>query len=185
MDRNAFAATEQSLCRRDQILDCLEELLDELPNDAITVAEITRCLGISRRAFYYYFPDKEACLCAFITRTFQKAMVYTAKNIPENPSALEARTVLLNYWKENRNFLDVIVRNRLTQFLLVGAKQFTVQADASLFPSDYDRDDDIVIGRVGATIAIVLRWRRLDYVTPTEVVAEKCLRVTGLWTDPQ
>ena len=46
--------------RQRQIEDCLYENLLHTPWQSISVADICRQVGISRKAYYNYYPDKDA-----------------------------------------------------------------------------------------------------------------------------
>lgn len=52
--------------RRAQLLRALEELLETRALDEISVAHITEAAGVSRPAFYFYFPTKAAAVSALI-----------------------------------------------------------------------------------------------------------------------
>jgi AcrR family transcriptional regulator len=50
--------------RRSQLLDALVELLSARPLADVGIADITRAAGITRSAFYFYFPTKAAAVAA-------------------------------------------------------------------------------------------------------------------------
>ena len=53
--------------RRRQIEDCLYENMQHVPYQSISVADICRQVGISRKAYYNYYHDKDACLYAVVS----------------------------------------------------------------------------------------------------------------------
>ncbi|HTQ19848.1 TetR/AcrR family transcriptional regulator [Mycobacterium sp.] len=52
--------------RRTQLLDALEKLLATRPLAGIGIADITRAAGVTRSAFYFYFPTKAAAAAALL-----------------------------------------------------------------------------------------------------------------------
>jgi AcrR family transcriptional regulator len=55
--------------RERALLDAFEELLGELPLSRISIDRIAERSGVSRTAFYFYFPSKEAALSSLLQRT--------------------------------------------------------------------------------------------------------------------
>ncbi|WP_280428544.1 TetR/AcrR family transcriptional regulator [Nocardia brasiliensis] len=55
--------------RERAILDAAEEQLDTIGFDAMTIETITKAVGITRGAFYFYFASKNAALAALVDRT--------------------------------------------------------------------------------------------------------------------
>ena len=52
--------------RRAELLSALEALLEERALEEIGIAEITRAAGVTRSAFYFYFPSKAAAVAALL-----------------------------------------------------------------------------------------------------------------------
>src|ERR1700739_4733672 len=52
--------------RRTQLLEALEQLLTARPLADIGIADITRAAGVTRSAFYFYFPTKAAAVAALL-----------------------------------------------------------------------------------------------------------------------
>lgn len=53
--------------RREQLLVALEDLLAERPLADIGIADISRAAGVTRSAFYFYFPTKAAAVAALLS----------------------------------------------------------------------------------------------------------------------
>lgn len=56
--------------RRERLLQALEKLLATQPFSTIEVVDITRAAGVSRSAFYFYFPSKAAAVGAMLGDVF-------------------------------------------------------------------------------------------------------------------
>lgn len=60
-------ATPKGDGRRAAILEALRESLEDRPLAEISVAELTRRAGVTRSAFYFYFPSTSAAVAALLT----------------------------------------------------------------------------------------------------------------------
>ncbi len=59
---------------RQRLIDAMAAAITDLGYSATTVAEIVRRARTSRRTFYEYFSDREACLVALLTDTNRQAI---------------------------------------------------------------------------------------------------------------
>lgn len=64
--RQTLSSTSKGDVRREAILTTLAELLSTERFGEITIADITEHAGISRPAFYFYFPGKAAAVAALL-----------------------------------------------------------------------------------------------------------------------
>jgi AcrR family transcriptional regulator len=62
------------------ILATAERLLRERPLQDISIDELTRSVGISRPAFYFYFPSKDAVLLTLLDRVVAAAFDAAGRN---------------------------------------------------------------------------------------------------------
>lgn len=60
--------------KRDMILDAMQELMNEVSGNAISVSEIARRAGIGKGSIYYYFPSKNDIIEAVIERSYSIAI---------------------------------------------------------------------------------------------------------------
>ena len=181
MPANRTRNTATAQRRQRQIEDCLFENLLHTPWQSISVADICRQVGISRKAYYNYYKDKEDCLCAYIDRLLRDSMLHVTQTIPENATALDAAVVMLNFWKEQRNFLEALVKNNLTYFMMVRNIAYALEEDQSLLrqlsTSDVPTDVDIVSSYTAIQLSLVFSWLSRGFDTPTEEMAKKLLRL--------
>lgn len=86
--------------RRAELIDAAQALIFERGYEATSVDEIIARAGISKGAFYHYFPSKEAVLEALAERMAQQA-VEGARAFLEDPS-LNAFERLHGFLRQNR-----------------------------------------------------------------------------------
>lgn len=174
-------STATAYRRQRQIEDCLYENMLHLPYPSISVSDICRQVGISRKAFYNYYRDKDACFRAVIRRKLRESMLLTARQLPDDSSPLETTTAMLRYWKSQKEFLDMVVRNQLLHFLLLESIENVMQEESSvldlLSTPDVKSDSDILACYMSSQITLLMQWYQRNFDTPEEEMAKKYLRV--------
>lgn len=167
--------------RQRQIEDCLYENLLHTPWQSISVADICRQVGISRKAYYNYYPDKEACLCALIDRVIRDIVLESSQSLPVNASPLDASAALLEQWKQRKDFIRILVNNHLLYFLMARAIQYVQTEDRSLqellSTDEIPTDTDILCCYTSIQMTLILQWYGRDFDTPTVEMAKKFQRL--------
>lgn len=170
--------------RRIQIEDCLYENMLHTPYQSISVTDICRQVGISRKAFYNYYHDKDTCLRSIISRTIRGALLHITSNVPDNATPLEACVSLLEYWKSCRQYFDVIQRNGLFYLVLEENIRYILEEDKSLLDllstPEVKSDMDILCCYMASQQTLILQWYSRGFDTPTEEMARKYLRIMHL-----
>ena len=177
--RTQYSSTAQR--RQRQIENCLFECLHHTPYHAIRVSDLCRKVGISRKAFYNYFRDKDDCLMSFMQNNIRDSLLSLSRTLPENCTPLQTFMVLLDTQKEQRDFLDIIVRDGLVGHYLWSSTQYHLKEDSSFLdflniPS-VKNDTDIMAAVFSALTTLLLQWYFRGFDTPTEEMAKKYLRL--------
>ena len=173
--------TPTALRRQRQIEDCLFENLMHTPWQSISVTDICRQVGISRKAYYNYYKDKEDCLCAYIDRVLRNTILETAKSLPDNASALDAAVALLENWRNQQGFIDVVVQNKLLYFLMNRVIDYVLTEDRALLEllstDEIPTDTDILSCYTAIQMTLIFQWYQRGFDTPVEEMAKKFLRI--------
>lgn len=181
MDRTHSHTTAVAHRRQRQIEDCLFEKLLHTPYASISVSDICREVGISRKAFYNYYQDKDACLVAIVDRVIHESVLLASTRIPDSATALEATSFLLDYWKEQKPLLDILIRNNLFHHLMMRFLHYVMQEDRSILERlntpELPSDLDILACYTSIQLTLVLQWYNRDFADDTEEIAKKLLRV--------
>lgn len=181
MVMNRIRSTPTALRRQKQIEDCLYENLLHTPYQSISVADICRQVGISRKAYYNYYHDKDDCFCAIIDRLLRESMIHVTTSLPDNASPLETSIKMLEYWKAQRDFFDICVRNNLLHFILMRNMEYVQTEDRTtldlLNTEDVKSDSDILACYTSVQLTLVLQWYFRGFDTPIEEMAKKLLRI--------
>lgn len=172
---------EASLQRQAQIENTLLELMQRVPYGDITVKDIAQQLGLARKTFYRYFPNKQACLEALTDRLIYECNLHLMQILPEGPSLLVYYVEQVRFWMEHRDFLDVIIRNGLHSFL---AERFMVYfrnedpaATDLLHRSAMASDEDVLFFYMTGQVSLILRWCAQGFPLSVEEMARKNLQL--------
>lgn len=171
--------TPASSRRQRQIEECLQTNMLQMPYAMITVAELCRQLGISRRTFYTYYCDKDACLYALIDRMVKASFFHS---IPDGKmDLLEICTINLEYWKKQKEFLDAIVFQQMGPLLRDRIVLYFTKDETILYTllntPEVNTDLDIISSYVGIRISLLFRWHTRNFDTPAEEMARKYIRM--------
>lgn len=167
--------------RQRQIEDCLYENLLHTPWRSISVADICRQVGISRKAYYNYYPDKETCFAAYVDRVLRDIVLESSQSLPVNASPLDASAALLEQWKQRKDFIRILVDNHLLNLLISQAIQYVLTEDRALqellSTDEIPTDVDILTCYTAIQITLILQWYGRDFDTPTVEMAKKFQRL--------
>ena len=181
MTENRTRNTATAQRRQRQIEDCLYENLLHTPWQSISVADICRQVGISRKAYYNYYKDKEACFCSYIDRVIRDSVLEASQSLPDNATPLQTTVALLEHWRGRREFIDILVNNRLLYFLLSRSIHHVQTENRSILEllstKDIPTDTDILSCYTAVQMTLILQWYSRNFDTPTEEMAKKFLRI--------
>lgn len=181
MDNNTPRTSATAYRRQRQIEDCLYDNLLHTPYQSISVSDLCRQVGISRKAFYNYYHDKDTCLCAIIDRTLRESVLHLTTTVPDNATPLETSVALLDYWKDQKSLYDILLRNNLLHFLMIRYIDYILNEDRTLLEllntPDVPSDTDILACYTSSQTTLVLQWYLRGFDTPTEEMAKKLLRI--------
>lgn len=179
VNRTHISPTAQR--RQRQIEDCLYRNLLRTPWQSISVADICRQVGISRKAYYNYYKDKETCFCSYIDRVIRDSILEASQQLPDNATPLETATALLNRWKGQKELIDILVNNNLMYFLMARNVDYVLREDRSILEllstRDIPTDTDILSCYTAIQLTLILRWYERGFDTPAEEMAKKFLRL--------
>ena len=179
VNRIRTSATAQR--RQHQIEDCLIENLTHNPWQSISVADICRQVGISRKAYYNYYKDKGDCFCAYVDRLLRECILQATQRLPDEATTLDAAVAMLDFWKGQKAFLDIVVHNDLGFLLIQRNIDFVLTEDRSLLKllntRELPSDADILTCYTSLQLTLVLCWYGRNFEDPTEEMARKLLRL--------
>ncbi len=164
--------------RQMEIEDFLYKKMQSVPYGNISITDLCKGLGISRRSFYHYYVDKDACLRGFVDRVIG---IYISNLVSLSPSVSVEEKVftMLNMWKseDTKRFLDVFVKNNLMGVIVERVLHFVREEEKQFFipfVAEYGAlDEDMICAHIGADMALLLRWYGRGFDTPIELMVQK------------
>ena len=173
--------TEAAVSRQLKIEECLLQNMAQLPYDRISVADLCRQMGISRRLYYTYFPDKDACLISIIDRVVRES-IESLPDVPINSDSMFSVTVAyLSYWREHADFLDLVVRNNLKALIVERSFLYFKNHEHNVLnllnTPQFKADDSILWLYVAIRYVVLWQWHENQYALSVEEMAAKYLRM--------
>ena len=173
--------TEASVSRQLKIEECLLQNMAQLSYDRISVADLCRQMGISRRLYYTYFPDKDACLISIIDRVVRES-IESLPDVPVNSDSMFSVTVAyLSYWREHADFLDLVVRNNLKALIVERSFLYFKNHEQNVLnllnTPQLKADDSILWLYVAIRYVVLWQWHENRYALSVEEMAAKYLRM--------
>lgn len=179
MEQRKLHNSAVAIRRQQQIEQCLYENLRHTDLHSISISDLCRQVGISRKAFYHYYPDKEACLTALIDHAVQESMLILTR--ADNVSPMGNTIALLEYWKEQKELLDILLNNNVIHLLAIRNMNYILREERTLLDRvstpEIQSDTDILACYMACLLALVLQWHHRNFSDPTEEIARKMQRL--------
>jgi len=181
MDMTKSPVSATAYRRQRQIEDCLYENLQQRPYTSVSISDLCHQLGLSRKSFYNYYPDKDACFRAVINRKIHTCMLHVASFPTDNSGNQEAIAAFLSFCREEKVFFDIITRNNLIITLMDEVIRYLRDEDKvvmRLLNTDLLKDDPYVLScYVGVNVTFILHWYLLNFSTPLDEMVHKYQRL--------
>lgn len=147
--------TEVSVRHQKQTEDALLLLMGKMPYEDITVTELCRTAGISRRVFYHLFSSKADALSALIDHVILASVTHA-------PHIRDEVLRFVLYWQQQRSLLDSLQANQLTGFLLERMIACILSEDYDvrhwLKTNGWEQQRDVIIFHLSGTMGLIYRW---------------------------
>jgi len=128
--------------REEQILEAVRLLLTEKSMAAVTIDDITTAAGISRTAFYFYFPSKHAVLARLMEQVDDRFLGTHSWLGTDGPNAAGLHELLrgaATIWRENAAILSCSLQDDvaaayppLEEFMARAYERFTASLAAKI-----------------------------------------------------
>lgn len=181
MDYTKVPGSATAYRRQKQIEECLFDNLLQRPYPSVSISDLCHQLGISRKSFYNYFPDKDSCFRAIISRKIHNCILHMTTGLPENAASEEIIAFYLSYWKDEKGLFDIITRNNLLYLLMDQCISFLRDEDQSILPfldtPQLQADSYVLSAFVSVQVTLILQWYFLNFSTPLEEMVRTYQRI--------
>jgi AcrR family transcriptional regulator len=181
MVHSKHSGSVNTIRRQKQIEDCLYSNLLQRPYTSVSVSDLCHQLEISRKSFYNYFPDKDSCFRSFINRKIRQCVLSVTSSRSENATLDDYIFIFLDFWKQERPFLDILTRNNLLTMLLDQCIIFLQEEDTSVLEylntPQLKTDEFVLACYVNTQILLVIQWYKGNYEISREEMVCKYKRL--------
>lgn len=136
--------------------------------DDITISDICREAGLSRKVYYRLFENKNDVLYALIDHALGGIEAYD----PE----MEPLHRFFSYWKEQKPLLDALDRSQCNALLLDRVVRFVLNYNPSsltdVYPGLLSWDRDTQIFFIGGLFSMMLDWHARGYDSSVEGISQ-------------
>lgn len=152
-----------------------EALLASMKNQSyseITVTDLCRQTGLSRKTFYRLYENKDDVICALLDGVLYKMSQY------QQPKRTihEALRRVFSYWKEQKEVLDVLSNNHQTYLLLERALNYVSSEDSEIQRAlgvvGHPHKEEILLFVLGGIMSLIIRWHHSDYAKSMEEMTQ-------------
>ncbi len=172
-----LCVTEKTARQQRQFEQCFLQMLRESYYDDITISELCRRAGLSRKIFYRLFEKKADVLYALIDHT----LLESARYFPDEFGGEKELRQFLAFWADQKDLLDVLLKHHNSSLLTDRAVYFALHEDTSLahtFGADTGEFlfETMVFYSTGL-FSLILAWHARDFSRSIDEMAGLLMRV--------
>ena len=148
--------------------------------DDITISDICKEAGLSRKVYYRLFENKNDVLYALIDHALGGFEAYE----PE----MEPLYRFFSYWKEQKQLLDALNRSQCNALLMDRVVRFVLTYNPSsltdVYPGLLEWDRDTQIFFISGLIGMMLDWHLRGFDNTVEEISQSLLKLLSTSLPP-
>ena len=168
-----LCATEKSAKNQALLEKAFLRLSLQFNYDDITISDICREAGLSRKVYYRLFENKNDVLYALIDHALGGFEAYE----PE----MEPLLRFFSYWKEQKPLLDALDRSQCNALLMDRVVRFVLTYNPSsltdVYPELLSWDRDTQIFFIGGLFSTMLDWHVRGFDSSVEEISQSLLKL--------
>lgn len=156
--------TTEKTAQQQQIFEqTFLQMMLEMYYDEITVSDLCRRAGLSRKIFYRLYEKKADILYSMIDRALMEVDYYT----PEESVAPGELHRFFAYWKHKKDLLDALLKHQNSSLLTDRAIRFAMREEGSpvrSFGSDKEKGSyEAIVFYLSGIFSLLLIWHAQGY----------------------
>lgn len=158
----SHCVSEKSASQQHRFEAAMLELMKDRLFEEISISELCRYTGMSRKTFYRLYEAKADVIYAMIDHALLDAQGFK----PDESVGPGGLHKFLAYWKSKKELLDMLQKNRISALLPQQAVQHVMREAPEIvrcFGADSDHGREKMIFYVTALFALVQDWHSKDY----------------------
>lgn len=156
--------TTEKTAQQQQIFEqTFLQMMLEMYYDEITISDLCRRAGLSRKIFYRLYEKKADILYSMIDRALMEVDYYT----PEESVAPGELHRFFAYWKHKKDLLDALLKHQNSSLLTDRAIRFAMREEGSpvrSFGSDKEKGSyEAIVFYLSGIFSLLLIWHAQGY----------------------
>lgn len=141
----------------------------------LSINDLCKQLGITRKCFYRYFSGKEGALNALLDHTLLDLSASLHPSTAEASSS-EVLESFFRFWQEQKILLDVLERNGLSMLLYQRTLHLATHEPDFSFGLLTDKNNDLqkqrILFVVCGMMTMIISWHHKKYQPPLKQIVE-------------
>lgn len=158
-----LCVTEKTAQQQHQFEQTFLQMLLESDYDSITISDLCRRAGLSRKIFYRLFEKKADVLYSLIDHTLMEASTY----IPDESVGPGELHRFFAFWKTQEDLLDALLKHQNSHMLTDRAIRHVLNEDPSVvhtFGADVGKFGlETILFYLTGIFSLVLTWHQYGY----------------------
>ena len=163
--------TEKTAEQQKQFEQCFLQMLLESDYDSITISDLCRRAGLSRKIFYRLFEKKADVLYSMIDRAHMESDSY----VPDPSVGPGELHRFLAYWRHKKDLLDALLKNHNSSLLTDRAIRFAMREEGSQvrsFGADAEKGSyEAIVFYLSGIFSVLLVWHAQGYDKSIDEIA--------------
>lgn len=138
----------------------------------VSVTDLCRQTGLSRKTFYRLYENKDDVLCALLDGILYNMPIHQEPK----QSVQEDLYRIFEYWKEQKQILDALSVDHQTYLLLERALYYVSGEDLAtqraLGAIGHPHKEEILLFVLGGILSMTIRWHHSGYAKSTQEMAQ-------------
>ena len=165
-------ATEKTAHQQHQFEQTFLQMMLEDHYDAITISDLCRRAGLTRKMFYRLFEKKSDVLYSLIDHTLLECSSFQP-DPSVGPGELHR---FFAYWKTQENLLDALLKHQSSALLTDRAVRHVLNEDSAyvhLFGADAGKFGfETIVFYISGIFSLVLTWHLQGYIHSIDEMSE-------------
>ena len=170
-------STAKSAQQQRKFAETMMHLMIHQAYDTISISQLCREAGLSRKTFYRLFESKADVLYALVDQRIIDAASY----VPAPGEKDGGLHRFFGYWHSEKEFLDSLAANHISTLLTQRAILYTMKEAPDcrhMFGSDVEKNSwETMIFYLSGMFALVLDWHEHDFTRHIDELCDLCMQL--------
>lgn len=158
-----MCVTEKTAEQQQKFEQTFLQMMLEMHYDEITISELCRRAGLSRKIFYRLFEKKADILYSMVDRALMEVDYY----VPEESVGTGELHRFFAYWRHKKDLLDALLKHQNSSLLTDRAIRFAMREMGSpvrKFGLDEDQGRyETIVFYLSGIFSVLLTWHAQDF----------------------